>query len=153
VVTELTTNAVRASRELAQAAAVRLWLLSDAAQILILVWDASPQPPVVLGVTREAEQGRGLMLVEAVSEQWSWSACAEGGGKFVWAIVRLPLTPGKPGGMGIGDLSRSTELPGYLLAAAPSRTRSKIRIACRPGRHHLQDRVRGLAPCRPGQNG
>jgi anti-sigma regulatory factor (Ser/Thr protein kinase) len=89
VVTELATNAVRASRELAQAA-VRLWLLSDAAQILILVWDASPQPPVVLGVTREAEQGRGLMLVEAVSEQWSWTACADGGGKFVWAIVRLP---------------------------------------------------------------
>src|SRR5580658_6110025 len=46
VVTELTTNAVRASRELAQVA-VRLWLLSDAAQILILVWDASPQPPVL----------------------------------------------------------------------------------------------------------
>jgi anti-sigma regulatory factor (Ser/Thr protein kinase) len=112
VVTELTANAVRASRELAQAAAVRLWLLSDAAQILILVWDASPQPPVLPGVTSEAEHGRGLMLVVAVSEQWGWSARADGDGKFVWAIVRLPLTPGRPGGMGIGNLSGSTELPG-----------------------------------------
>jgi len=125
VITELTTNAVRASRELAQAAAVRLWLLSDAAQILILVWDASPQPPVLIGATGEAEHGRGLMLVEAVSQQWGWSARADGDGKFVWAVVRLCLTPGKPGGMGIGDLSRSTELPGYLLAAAPSRIRSR----------------------------
>jgi anti-sigma regulatory factor (Ser/Thr protein kinase) len=109
VVTELTTNAVRASRELAQAA-VRLWLLSDAAQILILVWDASPQPPVVLGVTSEAEHGRGLMLVEAVSQQWGWSARADGGGKFVWAIVRLCLTPGKPDGMGSAISANSTEL-------------------------------------------
>ena len=72
LVTELITNAVRASREMTRVSAVRLWLLSDSARILILVWDASPQPPVLMGVTDEAEHGRGLMLVEAVSEQWGW---------------------------------------------------------------------------------
>jgi hypothetical protein len=65
---------------------VRLWLLSDSAQILILIWDASPQPPVLTDVTGEAEQGRGLRIVDAVSEQWGWYAF--GNGKFVWAIVR-----------------------------------------------------------------
>ena len=75
-------------------AAVRLWLLSDSAQILILVWDASPQPPVLMDVTDEAEHGRGLMLVEAVSEQWGWYSREDGDGKFVWAIVRLCF-PGK----------------------------------------------------------
>ena len=69
---------------------VRLWLLSDSAQILILVWDASPQPPVLTDVTDEAEQGRGLRIVEAVSEQWGWYA--SGNGKFVWAIVRLRIS-------------------------------------------------------------
>ena len=68
--------------------AVRLWLLSDLAQILILVWDASPQPPVLMDVTDEAEHGRGLMLVEAVSEQWGWYSREDGDGKFVWAITR-----------------------------------------------------------------
>jgi len=89
LVTELITNAVRASREMTPVCAVRLWLLSDSAQILILVWDASPQPPVLMGATDEAEHGRGLMLVEAVSEQWGWYSREDGDGKFVWAIARL----------------------------------------------------------------
>ena len=69
---------------------VQVWLLSDSAQILILVWDASPQPPVLTDVTGEAEQGRGLRIVEAVSEQWGWYA--SGNGKFVWAIARLCIS-------------------------------------------------------------
>jgi len=89
VVSEPITNAVEASREMTQFASARLWLLSDSTQILILVWDTSPQPPVLADVTDEAEHGRGLMLVEAVSEQWGWSAAEDSDGKFVWAIVRL----------------------------------------------------------------
>lgn len=68
---------------------MRLWLLSDSAQILILVWDASPQPPALMDVTDEAEHGRGLMLVEAVSEQWGWYFRENGDGKYVWALARL----------------------------------------------------------------
>ena len=89
LVTELITNAVSASREMTRVSAVQLWLLSDSARILILVWDASPQHPVLMGVTDEAEHGRGLMLVEAVSEQWGWYSPEDGDGKFVWAIARL----------------------------------------------------------------
>jgi anti-sigma regulatory factor (Ser/Thr protein kinase) len=89
LVTELITNAVSASREMTRVSAVRLWLLSDSARILILVWDASPQPPVLMSVTDEAEHGRGLMLVEAVSERWGWYSPEDGDGKFVWAIARL----------------------------------------------------------------
>ena len=59
-------------------------------QILILVWDASSQPPVLMGVTDEAERGRGLMLVEAISEQWGWYSREDGDGKFVWAIAQGP---------------------------------------------------------------
>ena len=74
LVAELVTNAVQASRAAAQASSVRLWLASDSAQVLILVWDASPDPPARITASDEAENGRGLMLVEAISEQWGWSS-------------------------------------------------------------------------------
>jgi len=90
LVAELVTNAVKASRAMKQAFPVRLWLASDSAQVLILVWDASLQPPVRMDTSDEAENGRGLLLVEAISEQWGWCVREDKDGKFVWAIVRLP---------------------------------------------------------------
>ena len=102
LVSELITNAVRASREAGQDSAVRLWLLSDSAQILILVWDASPRPPVLTDAGDEAEHGRGLMLVDAVSEQWGWYSREDSDGKFVWAITRLCI----PGGLFIHPITR-----------------------------------------------
>ena len=64
-VSELMTNAVQVARAMSQANPVRLWLLSDGAQLVILVWDASPQPPVRLDANDDAENGRGLVLVDA----------------------------------------------------------------------------------------
>jgi anti-sigma regulatory factor (Ser/Thr protein kinase) len=87
LVTELITNAVKASWAMAQATPVRLWLVSDGAQVLILVWDASPQPPVRIDASGQAENGRGLMLVETISEKWGWYCRDDSGGKFVWAVV------------------------------------------------------------------
>lgn len=88
LVSELMTNAVKASRAAARASSVGLWLLSDLAQILILVWDASPLPPVRMDASGETETGRGLILVEAISERWGWYGRDDGDGKFVWAIAR-----------------------------------------------------------------
>ncbi len=45
VVSELMTNAVTAARAMPQIESVRLWLLSDTRKVVVLVWDASPQPP------------------------------------------------------------------------------------------------------------
>ena len=87
LVAELVTNAVQASRAAAQAPSVRLWLLSDSAQVLILVWDANQDPPARITASDEAENGRGLMLVEAISNQWGWSPHENDNGKFVWAIL------------------------------------------------------------------
>ena len=114
LVTELITNAVRASREAGRVSAVRLWLLSDSAQILILVWDASPQPPVLTDARDEAEHGRGLMLVDAVSEQWGWYSREDSNGKFVWAITRLCIPGGSHPEETIAAITQSREaaLPG-----------------------------------------
>ncbi len=87
LVTELLTNAVKASRFLDYVFPVRLWLLSDRTRILILVWDADPQSPVRVNANEDAEYGRGLLLVESLSAQWSWYILPEIGGKVVSALV------------------------------------------------------------------
>jgi len=46
LVSELVTNAVHASRSMEWIFPVRMRLLSDRAQVAIVVWDANPQPPV-----------------------------------------------------------------------------------------------------------
>jgi anti-sigma regulatory factor (Ser/Thr protein kinase) len=94
VVSELVTNGVQASRAMTHAA-IRLWLASDRRQVVICVWDASVRPPVRMDAAEEAENGRGLLLVEAVSAQWGWFPAepaslpaGDSPGKFVWSIVR-----------------------------------------------------------------
>ena len=85
VVSELVTNAVQASRAMRQAA-VRVWLVSDRAQVVVFVWDASPQPPARADPGEEAESGRGLLLVEAVAQRWGYFGY-DGRGKVVWALM------------------------------------------------------------------
>ena len=87
LVSELLTNAVNAARSVQSIGPVRLWLLSDSIQLLVLVWDANPLPPVRLHARQETESGRGLMLVETLSRQWDWYAPERLGGKVVWALL------------------------------------------------------------------
>jgi anti-sigma regulatory factor (Ser/Thr protein kinase) len=84
LVSELTTNAMRVSQALDQDSPIRLWLLSDKTRLLILVWDGNPRPPVQMDATADAESGRGLVLVDAISEQWGWHPAFDLGGKWVW---------------------------------------------------------------------
>jgi anti-sigma regulatory factor (Ser/Thr protein kinase) len=88
VVSEIVTNAIRATCQLPPPGAIRLWLLSDGARVLILVWDASPRRPVPADESPGEihEGGRGLMLVDAMSERWSWYPIPETSGKVVWAL-------------------------------------------------------------------
>ena len=72
IVSELLTNAVKASQTMENRPPVRLWLLSDKARVLVLVWDANPQPPIQADVDLESESGRGLLLVESLSDKWDW---------------------------------------------------------------------------------
>lgn len=87
IISELLTNAVNAANAGASVRPVRLWLLSDSSQLVIMVWDASPLPPVRVTTSEEMEGGRGLMLVGNLARQWSWYAPAQMGGKIVWALL------------------------------------------------------------------
>ena len=151
VVTELITNAVRASREAGRVSAVRLWLLSDSAQILILVGDASPRPPVLTDASDEAEHGRGLMLVDAVSEQWGWYSREDSDGKFVWAITRLCIPGGSHPAEIIAGITQSREAALARCQARGPEAGRPVREAgkgcqCRRGK---PDRVQleNLQPC------
>lgn len=89
VVSELLTNAIAASAAVADTPLVRLWVLSDGGQVLILVWDASPRRPVRVEADEEAEGGRGLLLVEAISSRWGCYSPLDGTtGKVTWAAIQ-----------------------------------------------------------------
>lgn len=100
VVSELVTNAIRASCQLIGsrfggrwspgAPPVRLWLLSDYSSVLVEVWDGSDRMPEPKDLDPDAEHGRGLWLVEALSEDWGAFRPAHASGKVTWATVAKP---------------------------------------------------------------
>jgi anti-sigma regulatory factor (Ser/Thr protein kinase) len=97
LVSEIFTNAVRASRGLVagrfggqrptEIPTVRLWLSSDRAAVLIQVWDADHRMPRRQDTEPEAESGRGLLLVDALSAEWGSYVPNGWRGKVVWASV------------------------------------------------------------------
>lgn len=54
--------------------------------LMIAVGDMSESPPTLRPMMAEAESGRGLHVIEALSEDWGWVP-QEGGGKVVFAII------------------------------------------------------------------
>ncbi|MGH3267669.1 MAG: ATP-binding protein, partial [Trebonia sp.] len=93
VVSELVTNGVRASRS-AGHDAVRVWLVSDLGRVVVFVWDASPRPPARGDPGADAVSGRGLLLVEALSQRWGYFG-HDGAGKVVWALLEVAsVAPG-----------------------------------------------------------
>lgn len=110
IVSELVTNAVNASApglggphpggrdlggraprysELAGAAVISLSLSEFPDGLLIEVRDSSPDVPVLVHADRYAEHGRGLKLVDALSKKWGHIPAPHGGGKIVYAFMRL----------------------------------------------------------------
>jgi anti-sigma regulatory factor (Ser/Thr protein kinase) len=99
VVSELVTNAVVASTGMdgrpvyasadAGLPVVHLRLCSDHSRIVIEVWDSSADAPEAKQPAPDAENGRGLLLVEALSERWGWDRIPGWPGKVVWAILSV----------------------------------------------------------------
>jgi hypothetical protein len=97
VVSELVSNAVQASAGLTGSRfagvwspgvpPVRVWLSADDQRVVIQVWDGSDRPPVPQPVEPEADNGRGLLLVGALSAEWGCYTPEKSSGKVVWAVV------------------------------------------------------------------
>jgi len=88
VISELVTNAGRATLSMQAAAPVALYLALERGRLYALAWDCCPDLPVLRAHATDAESGRGLELVSALSDEWG--ACAEQrGGKVTWARFEL----------------------------------------------------------------
>jgi anti-sigma regulatory factor (Ser/Thr protein kinase) len=97
VVSELVTNAVVTTQDHHSLDPVRLWMLGDAASVLILVWDATMPAPVLAAAAPGDDYGRGLTIVAALSVRWGFYYPAEQpGGKVVWALIQVAGTPLPP---------------------------------------------------------
>jgi len=101
IVSEMTTNAVRASAviagergETAQAPQVRLWLTRGWDDVLIEVWDGDRGRPASQDPEPDAESGRGLLLIEALSAHWGCWPQGGQGGKIIWAVCSQSRQPG-----------------------------------------------------------
>jgi hypothetical protein len=70
---------------------VWLGLLRRGSSVLCTVSDPSRAVPVVREPDDEGgESGRGLHVVDAISESWGWTP-PDRAGKAVWAMMRAPL--------------------------------------------------------------
>ena len=97
LVSELVTNAVRFAgdparplrySERASASLVSLSLRHFREGLLIEVYDTDNNPPIRSNPDDDAENGRGLMLVDALSKEWSYFF-PPGGGKVVYCFLEI----------------------------------------------------------------
>jgi hypothetical protein len=105
LVSELVTNAVQAMAGQADQPAFGLRLSADYSRVLIEVWDADVRTPIRKDsetdgmMDSEAEGGRGLILVSALSAHWGWNFTREPAGKVVWCELHAgPPESGKTHG-------------------------------------------------------
>ncbi len=67
---------------------MHLRLASDYMRVRAEVWDSVPRMPAVRQAGPDEEGGRGLALVEALSDRWGWTTAPGWPGKVVWAELR-----------------------------------------------------------------
>ena len=133
IVSELVTNAITASAQCMLP--VRLWVLSDGSQVLIMVHDANPNPPVPMHPDDRAEGGRGADA-RGSPERTVGLVCGNGRYQRKSGVGTVPI--------------EITEI-----ACATCKRTFTCDVESDAARGHLQ-RLRGrdlaaqLAPCQPG---
>ncbi len=97
LVAELTTNAVEASCRTGghttpgRRERIALRLTCTDTTMVIEVWDEAAAVPVRRAQAAEAESGRGLFLVEALSQDFGYYPTS--GGKVVWCVIAFAGSP------------------------------------------------------------
>lgn len=94
LLSELVTNAVQAARATLNDMPVNVRLSANCDRLLIEVWDSNVRPPVARVLENgfpevDAESGRGLFLVETLSERWGWYPTRNPEGKVTWCELCL----------------------------------------------------------------
>lgn len=98
VMSELVTNAVKSTgvmddeprwTALHNLALVKIRLVGTRTSLFVGVWDRYETLPTAQVPTLDAENGRGLFIVEATCTRWD-AFRANGGGKVVWGELAIP---------------------------------------------------------------
>jgi anti-sigma regulatory factor (Ser/Thr protein kinase) len=88
IVSELMTNALDASVVLPHRPPITLRLLANETSLVIEAWDYSPYDLEPAEADDDAEHGRGLMVVQALSERWGVEHVSRSR-KVVWAQLAI----------------------------------------------------------------
>jgi anti-sigma regulatory factor (Ser/Thr protein kinase) len=106
VVSELVTNAVRASEQRGQSISgedgqtpvIRVCLLADGIRLRIEISDRAPGLPFLREASIDSERGRGLALVDSMTAgRWGWCPASHAQvTKYVWAEIRQPTSEADP---------------------------------------------------------
>lgn len=95
LVSELVTNAVKTVgpeteilhySDLMRVERISLTLRHIPGRLIIEVFDPDPCAPLLAEADTDAESGRGLILVQALSEEWSYFF-PPSGGKIVYCVI------------------------------------------------------------------
>jgi anti-sigma regulatory factor (Ser/Thr protein kinase) len=126
VLSELVTNAVNATgmtnprprwSELHNLALITVRLVVTADSLVIEVWDRDPSPPIPQQPEQADEDGRGLLIVDALCRRWHYFY-PESGGKAVWGELVIPAYDLMPSGLPQRQSPRLA--PTYQAEAVPS---------------------------------
>jgi hypothetical protein len=93
VATEIVANAVnatQATRWPVSRPPVRLWLRGGTGVLFVLAWDATSLIPRPRSAEIWDEDGRGLLLIDALSRWGCYHPPGENAGKVIWAQVPKP---------------------------------------------------------------
>jgi UDP-glucuronate 4-epimerase len=130
LLSELVTNSVKAAQATDHNPPLRVRLSANRVRLLVEVWDGNTHPPVPRELENDvaaldAEVGRGLFLVETLSERWGWYPTRNPEGKVTWCELDAPEAD-RPGqitvaGPGVirrtgGDMERAliTGVAGFI---------------------------------------
>lgn len=88
IASELATNAVAAVPPGSAGLAIVYAIHADPAGLHIYTWDVGPGHPRPAPPNADAETGRGLAIVDALTNsEWGWWPTPASGGKVIWATL------------------------------------------------------------------
>lgn len=97
LISEMVTNAVEASTDdvgqpiytNGRMPLIVVRLVATENGVVLEVWDFMPTLPEVKNPTTLSERGRGMFLVETLSQRWAWRTAPDWPGKCVWCELTL----------------------------------------------------------------
>lgn len=97
IASELATNAINAAiPPRGTLPAIIFAIHHRPGELRIIVWDNGPGEPCPATSAPDAENGRGLTIVDGLTgRNWGWWPTPQSGGKVVWAALPAPIGNGE----------------------------------------------------------